>query len=153
MMKHATQYTEDDDIKRLLLSGDVRAYPASLSKRAFSHLAAVYPLNSMATTTILDWPKINHLELKWCEFDDDEVFSWTRGTLLKSHSFGLLVYSEFSDCLFGKLSFVMKNLDILTSCAPGPRLVFAVDVLADDVIVFTHGILETNGLDRLFAPI
>ena len=107
----------------------------------------------MATTSIIDWDQVPHLSLDWAKSTDDEAALWSQETLAGKCSWGLLFYSCTDECLLGSFEFMIRNLDTLIWTAPGCKLLFGVEKTENGTLIFTDGIIETDGKACLIASV
>lgn len=144
---------DNEHIRSFVITGDLDVITSDISQLAYQYLINQFPFQSMATTSILDWTRIHCSSMNWANSTDDEVELWARDTLAGKCSLGLLLYSESSKSVLGSFGFIIRNLDTLIWKSPGCNLLLGVEKSKSGTLVFTDGIIETDGKGRLFASI
>jgi len=144
-------YSDAEHIRQFVLDGAVTPFPPGISRLASVHLENLFPLR--LATSIVNWDAIENTSLEWSTATDDEAVNWSASTLAGQCNFGLLLYSPSEPCLVGKFKFMIRHLDELVWKSPGCRLLFGVDVLADEEIRFTSGLIEFDGKSTLYGAI
>jgi hypothetical protein len=144
-------YVSDEHIVQLLTLHPLFLYDENISKDANEHLVNCFPLRNWST--IVNWDEISHRELDWMSVSNDEAVEWASSTLAGRCSLGLLLYNPSQPCIAGSFRLVIDVLDQLIWKAPGPRVLFGVDRIADGKLCFSNGIIEYDGKGKLFANI
>lgn len=140
-------------IRDLVQSESLEELPAEFSQLAYCHLIKHVPIQLMATTSIIDWNQVHHKALDWTNSSDDEVAMWSKDTLAGKCLLGLLFYSETDPCVLGPFEFMIRNFDTLIWGYPGCKLLFGVDKSENGTLIFSDGIIETDGNTHLFATL
>ncbi|WP_254512769.1 hypothetical protein [Anatilimnocola floriformis] len=138
-----------EPIQLFIQQGHVELLPIAVSAAADRYLAQQFPLQTKATTSVVDWGQVPSAVLQWSEASDDETVAWSRGTLAGRCAWGLLLLGTTQPCLLGQMEFMIRHLDELVWRSPGICLLFGVERGAGDEIVLTSGLIEYNGKDYL----
>jgi hypothetical protein len=142
----------DEHIRDLVQSGGLKILSTESSQLAYSYLVKHFPIHSIETTSIIDWKRvIHHNVLDWAQSTDDEAAIWSKKTLAGNCSLGMLFYSKTDPSVLGPFEFMIRNLDTLIWGYPGCKLLFGVEKSEHGTLVFTSGIIETDGNEYLFA--
>ncbi|TWT50067.1 hypothetical protein KOR42_36130 [Thalassoglobus neptunius] len=146
-----SSFVDEEHVRGLVHSSGLEVLPAEFAQLAFHYLENHFPIQSMATTSIIDWENVRYKTLDWANSTDDEAALWAKGTLAGKCTLALLVYSETVASVLGPFELMIRNLDTLIWKAPGCRLLLGVERSEDGTLIFTDGIIETDGKGRLFA--
>ncbi len=142
-------HVDSEHIQALIEQGFVKCLSCDVSAEAERYLESMFPLR--VSMTLVSWDRLAHKSLNWMDASDDEAAKWASSTLSGIMPYGLLLYNPSQPCLIGTLDFMIRNLDTLVWKAPGSRILFGVDLDSEGTLQFSRGIIEYNGVDKLFA--
>jgi hypothetical protein len=144
-------YVDADNIRELIARGLVIELGVEVSSQAEEYLTQHFPIRPCSS--IVDWDKVPHVRLQWMAASDTEAMTWARSTLAGKCSHGLLLYAVNQRCLIGSIEETIRHLQELVWAAPGPRILFGVNLDTERHVVFTPGIIEFNGIETLLGSV
>jgi hypothetical protein len=143
-------YIDRPWVRELIEAGTLSVLPTSVSQEIERVLMTAFPTKAWGSG--IDWAQIpGNVTCNWMELKNEEVLDWAMATTAGTHSRGVMFYNSDEPCLYGDFAEVVGNLDALVAGAPGPRLIFGADRVAEERPIISRDVIEYNGVDKLFG--